>query len=70
VGPSRKAFVGKLLDVGPEERLAGSLAASVAAVLAGANMIRTHDVKETLRAIRIADALRFGGEESREEKIV
>ncbi|MEK7229475.1 MAG: dihydropteroate synthase, partial [Candidatus Binatota bacterium] len=70
VGPSRKTFVGKLLDVGPEERLEGSLAASVAAVLAGANMIRTHDVKETLRAIRIADALRFGGEESREEKIV
>ncbi|OGP99359.1 MAG: dihydropteroate synthase [Deltaproteobacteria bacterium RBG_16_55_12] len=70
VGPSRKSFVGKLLDVGPEERLEGSLAASVAAVLAGAHMIRTHDVKETLRAIRIADALRFGGEESREEKIV
>lgn len=70
VGPSRKTFIGKLLDVGPEERLAGSLAASVAAVLAGANMIRTHDVKETLRAIRIADALRFEGEESREEKIV
>jgi len=70
LGLSRKSFIGKLLDVGPEGRLEGSLAASVAAVLAGANMIRTHDVKETLQAIRIADALRFGGEEPREEKIV
>ena len=70
LGLSRKIFIGKLLDVGPEGRLEGSLAASVAAVLAGANMIRTHDVKETLQAIRIADALRFGGEEPREEKIV
>lgn len=60
VGPSRKTFIGKILEVGPEERLEGSLAAAVAAVLAGANMIRTHDVKEARRAIRIADALRFG----------
>ena len=60
VGPSRKTFIGKILEVGPEERLEGSLAAAVAAVLAGANMIRTHDVKEARRAVRIADALRFG----------
>lgn len=60
VGPSRKAFIGKLLDLSPDERLEGSLAAAVAAVLAGANMIRTHDVKEARRALRIADALRFG----------
>lgn len=64
VGPSRKTFIGKILEVGPEERLEGSLAAAVAAVLAGANMIRTHDVKEARRAIRIADALRFGSEEA------
>lgn len=68
VGPSRKTFVGKLLDAGPEERLEGSLAAAVAAVLAGANIIRTHDVKESRRAIRIADALRYGEPESREAK--
>ena len=64
VGPSRKAFIGKLLDLSPDERLEGSLAATVAAVLAGANMIRTHDVKEARRAIRVADALRFGSAES------
>lgn len=68
VGPSRKTFVGKLLDAGPEDRLEGSLAAAVAAVLAGANIIRTHDVKESRRAIRIADALRYGEPESREAK--
>jgi dihydropteroate synthase len=62
VGTSRKTFIGKLLDAAPEDRLEGSLAAAVAAVLAGANMIRVHDVKEAARAVRIADALRFGAE--------
>ncbi|MBI2089998.1 MAG: dihydropteroate synthase [Deltaproteobacteria bacterium] len=60
VGPSRKTFVGKILGIGPEGRLEGSLAAAVAAVLAGANMIRMHDVREARRAIAIADALRYG----------
>lgn len=64
VGPSRKTFIGKILDVGPEERLEGSLAAAVAAVLGGASVIRTHDVKEARRAIRVADAMRFGGARS------
>lgn len=68
VGPSRKTFIGKLLDVGPDDRLEGSLAAAVAAVLAGANMIRTHDVKEARRAVRIADALRFEAVRSQEKK--
>ncbi len=63
VGTSRKTFIGKLLESGPEERLEGSLAAAVAAVLAGANVIRVHDVKEAARAVRIADALRFGAPE-------
>jgi dihydropteroate synthase len=60
VGASRKGFIGKILSVEPGERLEGSLAAAVAAVLAGANIIRTHDVKETRCALRVADALRFG----------
>lgn len=60
VGTSRKTFLGKLLDAAPEERLEGSLAAAVAAVLAGANIVRVHDVKEAVHAVRIADALRFG----------
>ena len=60
VGVSRKGFFGKLLDAVADERLEGSLAAAVAAVLAGAHIIRAHDVKATCKAIRIADAIRFG----------
>ena len=61
VGVSRKAFIGKILDgLGAEQRLEGSLAAAVAAVLGGANIVRVHDVVETCRAVRVADALRFG----------
>jgi dihydropteroate synthase len=63
VGASRKTFIGKILGAEPGERLEGSLAAAVAAVLGGANIIRTHDVKETRRAVRIADAIRFGAGE-------
>jgi len=59
-GVSRKTFIGKILDLEPAERLEGSLAAAVVAVLGGANIIRGHDVKETCRAVRIADAIRFG----------
>jgi len=60
VGVSRKAFIGKILGVDPDQRLEGSLAAAVAAVLGGANIVRVHDVAETCRAVRVADALRFG----------
>jgi dihydropteroate synthase len=60
VGVSRKGFIGKLLDAVPDERLEGSLAAAVAVVLAGAHVIRVHDVKATRMAIRVADAIRFG----------
>jgi dihydropteroate synthase len=60
VGVSRKGFIGKLLNAVPEERLEGSVAAAVAAVLAGAHVIRVHDVKATRKAIRVADAIRFG----------
>jgi dihydropteroate synthase len=66
VGPSRKTFIGKILNVGPDDRLEGSLAAAVAAVLGGANMIRMHDVKEARRAMALADALRFGTPEERD----
>ena len=60
VGASRKAFIGKILGLEPEERLEGSLAAAIAAVFGGAQIIRVHDVKETFKAIRVADAIRFG----------
>lgn len=60
VGASRKTFIGKILGVEPDERLEGSLAAAVSAVLAGAHLIRAHDVLATRRALRVADAIRFG----------
>ncbi len=57
VGVSRKSFIGKILDLPVGERLEGSLAASVAAVLNGATIIRAHDVRESVRAARVADAI-------------
>jgi len=60
VGASRKAFIGKILDLDSDPRLEGSLAAAVAAVLGGANLLRVHDVAESCRAARVADAIRFG----------
>jgi len=60
VGVSRKNFIGKILGAEPADRLEGSLAAAVAAVLAGANILRVHDVAESYKATRIADAIRFG----------
>jgi len=60
VGASRKAFIGRILDAEPPNRLAGSLATAVASVLGGANIIRAHDVAETAKAVKIPDAIRFG----------
>jgi dihydropteroate synthase len=60
VGVSRKAFIGKILALESSERLEGSLAAGVAAILGGANLVRVHDVPAMCRAARVADAIRFG----------
>jgi dihydropteroate synthase len=62
VGVSRKSFLGAITGhARPEERLAGSLAATAVAVWNGAALIRTHDVVETLDAIRVAEHLRRAG---------
>ena len=59
VGMSRKSFLGALLDDAPvTDRLEGSLAAAVAAILYGADIVRVHDVAETRCAAAIADAFR------------
>jgi dihydropteroate synthase len=57
VGASRKSFIGKLLDVGTDDRLEGSLAAAVVATLAGVSVVRVHDVAETRRALTVASAI-------------
>jgi dihydropteroate synthase len=59
-GVSRKSFIGRMLardgkDAGPESRLYGSLAAQVALILKGADIIRTHDVEPAVEAARVAD---------------
>ena len=61
VGPSRKSFIGKVLDLPPEERLEGSLGALAVAIFNGANLVRVHDVKESLRVARLVDAIRKRG---------
>lgn len=58
VGASRKRFIGTLTGRDKaEDRMAGSLAAHVLAVTAGADIIRVHDVKEHVDAVRVADAI-------------
>jgi len=58
VGPSRKAFIGRILDLPAEQRIEGTLSAMVASILNGADMVRVHDVREANRASRIADEIR------------
>jgi dihydropteroate synthase len=57
VGTSRKSFIGKILDLPVAERLEGSLATAVIAVMKGARILRVHDVQETYRAIRIVSEI-------------
>jgi len=58
IGASRKRFIGQLLGREPQERLAGSLAVAVFAVLRGAHLLRVHDVKESCDALKLMDTLR------------
>jgi len=59
VGVSRKSFIGAITGRNdPAERLAGSLSATAIAVLKGANIVRTHDVRETIDAVKVADFMR------------
>ncbi|HAS52142.1 MAG TPA: dihydropteroate synthase [Gammaproteobacteria bacterium] len=57
VGISRKSMIGLLLDAPVGERLAGSLAAAVIAAWQGACVIRAHDVRETVQALRVCAAV-------------
>jgi dihydropteroate synthase len=57
VGWSRKSTIGTLLNQPANERLYGSLAAAVIAVSKGAQILRTHDVKATIDAIKLTTAV-------------
>ena len=56
-GVSRKSVIGNILSLPPHDRLEGSLAAAVYLSCNGADFIRTHDVKETVRALKVADKI-------------
>lgn len=58
VGPSRKSFIGKTLDLPVEERLEGTAAVVAWAVANYASVIRVHDVKEMVRVCRMVEAIR------------
>ena len=57
LGVSRKSFIGALTGAGIEERVAGSLACTCLAVEAGVQIIRTHDMAETVQAVRVTEAI-------------
>ncbi len=59
VGTSRKSFIGKILSGTPvDQRLNGSLASIAVAVFNGAKIVRVHDVKEAVDAVKVADAIK------------
>ena len=57
VGASRKRFINAVAPSAPDERLGGSIASHLAAVANGAAIVRTHDVAETVQALRVAAAI-------------
>lgn len=60
LGPSRKSFIGHVLNVPVEDRLEGTAAAVTAGILTGARMIRVHDIQAMKRVITIADRIALG----------
>jgi dihydropteroate synthase len=61
VGPSRKRFIGAILDLPEDERVEGTIGAVVWMVGRGAQIVRVHDVREVVRAVRVADAIARAG---------
>lgn len=58
IGLSRKRFIASVIPSEPHQRLGGSIAANLIAVQTGASIVRTHDVADTLQALRVAEAIR------------
>ncbi|MBI4418576.1 MAG: dihydropteroate synthase [Ignavibacteriales bacterium] len=58
VGPSRKSFIGTILDLPPTQRLEGTAAAVAVSAMNGASIVRVHDVREMVRVVKIVDAIR------------
>ncbi|KKC39364.1 dihydropteroate synthase [Devosia epidermidihirudinis] len=60
VGTSRKSMIGRLLDIPADERLAGTIATTVAGYLKGGHIFRVHDVRANRDALRVAQATLYG----------
>ena len=57
IGASRKSFIGKITSTNADERLEGSLASAVLGAARGARFVRVHDVRSTIRALKVAEAI-------------
>ncbi|KNF09201.1 dihydropteroate synthase FolP [Gottschalkia purinilytica] len=57
LGTSRKSMIGKILDLPSEERVEGTIATSVMGVIQASDIVRVHDIKENVRAIKVTDAI-------------
>lgn len=57
IGPSRKSFIGKTLDLPVDQRVEGTAAAVTLGIAGGADIVRVHDVKTMTRVARMADAI-------------
>jgi dihydropteroate synthase len=60
VGPSRKSFIGTILNLPVDSRLEGTAAAVAASILKGANLVRVHDVQAMKRVAQVVDAIKQG----------
>jgi dihydropteroate synthase len=57
IGPSRKSFIGLVLDLPAKERLEGTAAAVAIGIAKGADIVRVHDVQQMVRVCRVSDAI-------------
>ena len=57
LGTSRKSTLGRVLDLPPDERVEATVVTTVLGIAAGVDMVRVHDVRENVRAARMADAI-------------
>ncbi len=60
LGTSRKSVIGLTLDLPASERVEGTLVTTVIGVMKGAAFVRVHDIKENVRAIKMAEAIKYG----------
>jgi len=60
LGPSRKSFIGKVLDLPVEERLEGTAAVVALSVVRGVHLIRAHDVRQMVRVVRMVERIERG----------